>query len=339
MKNMAYIHVKRIGDKKYYTLRVSIRQGDQVITKDIANLGSDPTKIKIEKLEKQYGQEIRKSYTTIKKFLDSNKYLEKVKKLKLKQDDYLTKTQLLEIEAIQSHHKSRFLKLDKLTQEEALENFSINFAVNSTAIEGNTITMKEAYLLLKEDIMPKNKKLREVHDLTNTKKVIEFLRRENPEIDQDLIIKIHDMLLENIDKREGLRNHDIRIFGQSFKPSPARYVKADLSILIKWYNENNDKLHPLVLATLSHHKFEKIHPFSDGNGRTGRMIMNHMISLAGYPPLVISRRFRKEYLKVMSDADKILEKGLTKVDLESYKSLIEFIVNQYRFSYWDIFLL
>ena len=146
---MAYIHVKRIGNKNYYTLRISIRKGSKVITKDLCNLGSDLSKVNLENLEKKYKTEIRKSYKTIKKFLESNHYLEKAKKLKHKKNSYYNKKQLLNIEAIKEHLNKKFLKLNVLTQKEHYENFLINFAVNTTSIEGNTITLKEADRLLR----------------------------------------------------------------------------------------------------------------------------------------------------------------------------------------------
>ena len=335
---MVYIHVKKIGKKKYYSLRMSVREGSKVIAKDVCNLGNDISKIKIEDLEKKYSKEIRKSYKTIKKFLETNHYLEKVKRLKIKEDKIFNKKQILNIKSILLHYNSNFLKLHKLTQKEILENFAINFAVNSNSIEGNTITLKEAYNLIKEDITPKNRTLREVHELTNTKKVIEFLENKNHDINLRLIEDIHDMLLETIDNRKGIRTHDIKILRQPFKPSPARYVKSDIKMLLDWYGKNKKKLHPLVLITLFHHKFENIHPFSDGNGRTGRILMNYILSLNKYPPLIISRRFRKEYLDLMNKSDKIISKNLLENDLEGYKSLIDFIYLQFKISYWDIFL-
>jgi fido (protein-threonine AMPylation protein) len=335
---MVFIHVKRIGNKKYYSLRISVREDDKVITKDLVNLGSDLSKVKIEDLEKKYKKEIRKSYHTIKKFLDSNYYVEKAKKLKLKKDSYFSKKQLIEIEAVNLHFNNKFLKLDKLTQEEIYGSFLINFAVNSTSIEGNTITLKEAYDLFEEEITPNKKPLRDVYDLINTKNVIKFLNEEKPKINLDLIEKIHDGLLENIDKRKGYRSHEIKIFGQPFKPSPYMYVKTDIKLLLKWYKENENKLNPLILVTLFHHKFEKIHPFSDGNGRTGRVLMNYILSFFNYPPFIISKRFRQEYLKVMNEADNSLKKSLFEVDLKYYKNLIGFIHSQSIYSYWDNFL-
>ena len=335
---MAYIHVKNVRGKKYYTLRISVRKNDKIITKDLCSLGDDLSKINLDKLEKKYKTQIRKSYRTLKNFLDKNTYLEKAKKLKLKKETYFSKEQQEEINAILLHYKTKFLKLDKLTQEEVFENFILSFAVNSTSIEGNTINLKEAHELFTKDKIPKNKTLREIYDLKNTKKVILFLKEKSSKIDGDLIIKVHDMLLENIDKRIGFRTHEIRIFGQPFKPSPAGYVKADIKILVDWYNKNKTKLNPLVLAILFHHKFEKIHPFSDGNGRTGRVLMNHILDLAGYPPSIITKRFRKDYISAMNDADKALSKSLTNINFTEYKKLIDFSILEFKGSYWDIFL-
>lgn len=336
---MAYIHVKRIGKKEYYTLRVSVRKGDKVITKDLCNLGSDVSKINIDVLEKKYKTEIRKSYRTINKFLESNNYLEKAKKLKLKKSEYYDKEQLLNIEAIKLHFNKKFLKLDELTRKDCYENFLINFAVNTTSIEGNTIPLKEADRLLRDDIIPKNRTMSEVYDLMNTRKTVNFLIDEKPKLSLELIEKIHDMLLKDIDKRLGFRNHDIRIFGQPFKPSPARYVKADLRMLLNWYEKNKKKIHPLALATFFHHKFEKIHPFSDGNGRTGRVLMNYILSFFDYPPVIISRRFRKKYLDCMNKADKSLEKGLVNIDIKYHSDLLDFVYLESKSSYWDTFLI
>ena len=335
---MAYIHVKRIGEKNYYTLRISVRKDGKVITKDIASLGNDISKIKIEDLEKKYSKETRESYRTINKFLSTNYYSDKIRKSKLKDNAHFSKEQLIEIEAIKLHFNSKFLKQNKLTQKQAYENFTINFAVNSTSIEGNTITLREASRLFRENISPKNKTLREVYDLTNTKKVLEFLEGRKDKLNLNFIEKIHDMLLENIDDRKGIRTHEIRILGYPFKPSPARYIKSDMELLLKWYEENKEKMHPLVLAIFFHHKFENIHPFSDGNGRTGRVLINYILFLNKYPPLIISRRFRREYLDTMNKADKSIKKSLIEVDMTYYKNLIGFIVSQFKFSYWDIFL-
>lgn len=332
---MVYIHKKIIGNRAYYTLRISERKGNKVLTKDICQLGTDLAKIDLEDLEKQYHNEIRKSHKTLKRFLESNIYEEHAKTLKLKNNPLLTEE--LSIEATKIHYKNKYLKLDKKTQQDILENFLIQFAVNSTAIEGNTIGLKDGARLLQEQILPKDHTMREVNDLVNTKKVFYELMQTRPEINKDLIIHIHDNLLENIDIRKGFRNHDIHILGQPFKPTPAKFIDADIKLLLKWYNDNRNKLHPFILAVLFHHKFESIHPFSDGNGRTGRMLMNHILMMHEYPPIVVNSKDRREYLQAMNAADNAIKKSLISTD-QGYKKLLSFMSHQLQRSYWDIFL-
>lgn len=334
---MAYIHKKIIGNQTYYTLRISERKGNRVITRDICALGTDLKKINLEKLGKKYHEQIRKSYRILKRFLESNIYEEQVRTLKLKKDELLEQEDLESIEATKIHYTHKFLKLDKITQAEIFENFLIRFAVNSTGIEGNTIGLKDAARLIQDDILPKDHTIREVYDLTNTKKVFYELLNKKPEINIKLIMDTHDKLLDNIDIRKGFRNHDIHIVGQPFKPSPAQYIQTDIKILLKWYEENKKKLHPFVLAVLFHHKFESIHPFSDGNGRTGRMLMNLILIQHSYPPIVVNRKDRKEYLNAMNSADNAIKRSLIGTDTE-YKKLTRFISSQLQQSYWDIFL-
>jgi Fic family protein len=334
---MVYIYKKKVGNKNYYYLRASQRKGEKIIVKDIAYLGNDLKEVKknLDNLN-SYKNEIKKAHHKIKSFLDSNYYLEKAKKRKLKKDVFLNERQL-ELEACKLHFVEKFLELDDMTKKEILENFLVEFAFNSTSIEGNTITLKEAKNLLQEGKTPKDKTLREIYDLQNTQRVFFNLYEKNfkDNLSLDLIIKIHDSLLENIDKRTGLRTIEIRVFKSNFDASPAEYVKTDLELLIKWYKKNMKSLHPLVLATLFHHKFEKIHPFADGNGRTGRMIMNYILMKNKHPPIIIQKKFRTEYLNAMKTAD---ESDLTSNNFENYKELVNFCVDELLSNYWNLFL-
>lgn len=335
---MVYIHAKKVGNTTYYTLRISYRDNGRVVTKDIDNLGTDVTKINIESLEARHKKEIRKSYKTIKKFLEKNYYEEKAKKLKLKKELLLSPTQQIRVRAIREHYTKKFLTSNTLTKKEVFENFLIKFAVNSTRIEGNTITLAEAGRLFEEDVLPKGKTLREVNDLKNTKKVFFELQKKQPRITSALIEEIHDKLLEGIDPRKGYRTSDINILGQPFSPTPGRYVREDIKLLLQWLEEQKKRLHPLVLAALFHHKFENIHPFNDGNGRTGRILMNHILTTQKHPPIIIAQRHRKEYLQAMNEADAAIKKDLRNIE-KQYGKLIEFLISELEESYWDTFLL
>ena len=293
---MVYIYKKKAGERTYYYLRASKRKGDKVIVKDIAYLGStlDEVKNSLEKPNK-YSPQIRKAYRSIHNFLESNKYLEKAKKLKLKMDPLLG-GRLAEIEACKLHYNSEFKRQQSLTKEETLRNFIIEFAYNTTAIEGNTIKLAEARNLLEEGLTPKNKSLREIYDIQNTRKVFLSLLKDKEELSHNFIIGIHKNLMENIDPRVGYRTSDVRVLKANFKATPFPYVRTDMDLLLRWYDDNKAKFHPLALASIFHHKFEKIHPFMDGNGRTGRMLLNYILLRNDYPPLVIKTRDRRNYL-------------------------------------------
>lgn len=336
---MVYIYRKHIGNKDYFYLRASIRRNNKTLTRDILYLGNDVNAIrdKLKTLSQKYNDEIRKTYKTISRFIDVNHYLEKVKELKLKKDDFLSDENLIAVEACKLHWQNEFKNQDSLTKDEKLKYFIIDFSFNTTSIEGNTITLKEAQNLLLENLTPKDKPLRDVYDVQNTEKVfLKLLDNLNEEINHELICSIHDSLLENIDSRKGYRTMDVRVLRSNFKASPFPYVKIDMDILIKWYKDNKDKLHPLVLATLFHHKFEKIHPFMDGNGRTGRMLLNFILLKNGYPPCIIRKKNRQtSYMPYLNNADKC---DLTKSDIENYKPLVNFVASEMNEAYWNIFL-
>jgi len=331
---MVYIYEKEIQGKKYYYLRISQRIKGKLAVKDIAYLGSNLSEVEknLDKLPK-YQQEIRKSHRNIKKFIQSNHYIKQIKELKLKKNDYLNKELLEQIEAIKLHFNKHFLKFDHLTIKETYEHFQIDFAFNTTSIEGNTITLQEAARLLKEDILPNNKTLREVNDLQNTEKVFFWLLEKRPAINENLIIKIHDLLLENIDVRKGYRTQEIRVFKSKFEASPAKYVAIDMKLLFDFINTNKE-LHPLVLAGIIHHKMEKIHPFADGNGRTGRMLMNYILIKNNYPPLIVPKKRRADYLKALSTADKA---NLKNKEAKYYQKLINYLAEEMVLSYWNNF--
>ncbi|MFH1668644.1 MAG: Fic family protein [Candidatus Woesearchaeota archaeon] len=332
---MVYIYKKTIGDKEYYYLRVSKRVDGKITIKDVAYLGNSIEEVK-KSLEglKKFQTEIRKSYRNISRSLQSGHFLELARKSKLKSDNYLEKDVAEQVEAAKLHFKNHFLKSDPATIRETLKHFTIEFAFNSTSIEGNTITLQEAKRLLTDQILPANRTLREVYDLQNTEKTFFWLIDEKPAFDEQLIIKVHDLLLDNIDIRKGYRNHDIHVFKSRFDATPFTYIRADMKLLMKFYNENQQKMHPLVLALTIHHKLEKIHPFADGNGRTGRMMMNYILIMKGYPPIVVSKKKRADYLESLRQAD---VSELTKAESKSYKKLVNYMAEELLESYWTNF--
>ena len=170
---MVYIYKKIVGGKPYYYLRASERKGKRVLSKDIAYLGSSIAEVRKSLNKKEFKDKIRKAYKTIHSFIESNHWLEKAKELKLKKDIFLGE-KLEEIESCKLHYNDVFKKLDEITKKEILKNFVIEFAFNTTSIEGNTINLEQARNLLVDGLTPENKTLREIYDLQNSERV--FLR-------------------------------------------------------------------------------------------------------------------------------------------------------------------
>ncbi|MFH1751828.1 MAG: Fic family protein [archaeon] len=331
---MVYIYKKTVGEKNYYYLRASKRGKGKVVSKDIAYLGNSVREARkaLNNLQK-HKKDIEKAHRKINLFLDANHFLEQVKTRKLKKDEFLDEA-LFEVEACKMHYNNVFKKQDELTKKEMLKNFVIDFAFNTTSIEGNTISLKEARNLLEEGLTPKGKTLREIYDLQNTEKVFNSLNLKK-ELSYKLITGIHSELMQNIDSRTGYRTRDVIVTRSRFKSSPFYLVKIDMELLLKWVKKNTKKLHPFVLATVFHHKFEKIHPFMDGNGRTGRILLNFILMKNNYPPLITQKKYRQEYLDSMNKADKSLPLEARK---EHYNELIKFTAEELKEGYWNNFL-
>ena len=313
-----FVEKKIINGKPYYYLKHSFRSGDKVKTKILAYIGNKKDRAKINKLKKKFNQQKIKQ---IKQELFEEKDWDN---LLLSNED---KEKFNEIKKVFS---LKLRKLDKKTKKDMFDDFLTYFIFNSNAIEGNTLTLKETNLLLNQGITPQGKTLREINDHLNSKKVFYYIQEKDLEINNKFIILIHDLLLENIDERKAYRRHNVRVIGAKFKSSPFQYIKTDMNILLRWYNKNKNKLHPLILVSLFHHKFEKIHPFYDGNGRTGRILINLILMKNKIPPIVLSNKQRKKYYEVLSKADKT---GLTEIT-EDFKPLVKFLSTQI-FKTWN----
>lgn len=316
-----YIEKKKIHDKIYYYLKISARDGKKVKTKTIAYLGKEPMS------KKELDEKINKI---------SKKKIEQAKnELKKREIILLTEKQREKLEKIQRDFAKKLKLKDTKLKADMFRDFKTYYVYNTTAIEGNSLTLEETNLLLNEQKTPEGKELREIYDHINEKETVDYILTEQPEITLNTIIDIHARLLKNIDKRVGnFRKHNVRVFGADFQTTDAKYVHTDMKILMQWYRKQKRKLHPFVLAVLFHEKFEKIHPFYDGNGRTGRMIMNLMLLRVGLPPLIIKNKGRQDYYRVLSLGHTV---DLTDIKNEQYEPILKFCYEKLVETYEEIF--
>ena len=186
-----------------------------------------------------------------------------------------------------------------LTFEQA---FEVEYTHNSTAIEGNTLSLIETKVVLEDGIAIGGKSLREIYESVNHRKAYRYVKdciaKEMP-LEERIIKDIHATLMENILVGGIYRNVDVYISGaQHTPPTPNemyRQVKgfyADLA----WKGR---ELNPIELAAWTHAEFVKIHPFVDGNGRTSRLIMNYQLLANGFPAVSIAKENRLDYFNML----------------------------------------
>lgn len=186
------------------------------------------------------------------------------------------------------------------------EHLVVEWTYNSNAIEGNTLTLQETKVAL-EGITVGGKTLREHFEAINHKEAILFIEelvQKNELLNEHDIKSIHALILKNIDKEGSGKYRDINVLisGAKHKPPQAIEVSHKMQEFIEWYNLQHSNLHPIELAARVHVDFVKIHPFSDGNGRTSRLLMNLELIKHGYPPVVIKVADRLEYYKALDVA-------------------------------------
>ena len=196
--------------------------------------------------------------------------------------------------------KQKLNKLRPFNNEELQrlnEEFMIEYTYDSNAIEGSTLTLEETALVLKENITIAEKPLNYHLSAIGHKDAyyyIENLIKEKKELDEAEILNIHSLVLIDRPEAKGkYRNVPVRILGTNAKPSEPYLIKPQIENLLNWYNQI--KIDIIEKIALFHLKFENIHPFLDGNGRIGRLILNFELMKQGFPPINIKYKDRRRY--------------------------------------------
>lgn len=193
-------------------------------------------------------------------------------------------------------------KIDSITLSLYEKDFELRFTHNSTAIEGNTLSLMETKVVLEDGVSVGGKELREIYEVINHKKAYEYVKKsiaENKLLSEGIVKDLHSILTENIIVGGIYRNQDVRISGAGFTPPSGN----DMYIQIKSFYEDlkykQNELTPIELASWTHAEFVRIHPFIDGNGRTSRLLMNFQLMLQEFLPISIDKENRLEYYNAL----------------------------------------
>lgn len=179
------------------------------------------------------------------------------------------------------------------------DNFMIENTYHSNAIEGNTLTLRETAMILQEGITIAEKPIKDHLDLIGYKDAFEYIMeladRNNPLTEKN-IKDIHSLVLMNDASNRGVyRRIPVTIVGALHTPPQPYLVPIQMEQLINDYHQLKQTHHIVEAISIFHLRFEGIHPFIDGNGRTGRLILNLELVKSGLLPINIKFSDRREY--------------------------------------------
>ncbi|MBI4980567.1 Fic family protein [Candidatus Woesearchaeota archaeon] len=228
---------------------------------------------------------LQHSYREDGKIQTSEKYLGKeipknLEQLKWELGQEEKKALHQKLEKIKDEFQQEWKRTPESAKQREMQEIAIAFTYHTNAIEGSTITLEETREIVVDKISP-HKPLRDVRETeAHAKAFLEMLNLQK-KISKELLLKWHQ-----------------DIFGETKADIPDwQDVEKLMKDFFQFLDQKN--LHPVELAAKAHYKFEMIHPFGDGNGRIGRLIMNHILWYHGYPMLIIEYAKRHSYYRAL----------------------------------------
>ena len=269
---MVFVRKKKIKGKEYYYI-VSSTRINGVLKKVERYVGINPP---LEKDLERYAEE----FDSIKQFLLSKKKI---------------------LDGIKQAYQNKLNtgKKDELRNIE--EEIITKFTYDTSRIEGSSLTYKDTKMLLQQGISPKEKPIRDIKETENNKTAFLYMKDFKQDITKNFMLQLHQMLKKDLTEDVGqFRNANVYV--GDLVPIKASMLEQELNNLISWYRKNK-KLHPLELAAVFHCIFERLHPFFDGNGRIGRLLLNFILLRNKYPVVIIQNKNKRRYYNALRRAD------------------------------------
>ncbi|HZX19923.1 MAG TPA: Fic family protein [archaeon] len=294
------VFVRKI--KEYYVLVHPVRKGKK-ITQKTKYLGKKlPHKQRLDQLKKEFLREITEG-----------KY------------KYFSKDEAESIENKKEKYREEIKKLSHLEREKHFENFMIRFTYDSSKLSGVKVTLRQTALILKDGIIPKEfKNLKTVKELENHERGVVAITKFRGKLSTGFLKNLHKILFSGVDdtiagKLRSELERNVEIAGTPYVPPKWNELDKELDEFFKWHKANNRKFHPLELAALMHMKIISLQPFTDGNSRLSRLLMNWVLWKKNYPMIDIK----------VSDIENYYD-ALDKYQIEhDEKPFVKYIKEQY----------
>jgi len=283
-----YIETREVGGRKKYYLATSYRMGAKV-AKVRVFFGTDLGRDEVERLAEQAKGRLE----------------QKAQSAKSIGDPYRTVLSSKEMRVITLLTTKVRVKLAHFSEDD-WKVFTEEFTYHTNAIEGSTVSKEEVKQVHADEQWPERSK-EEIAETLGVAEAVKHLRQTKDPISLELIKDLHRIVFKNSKpfagetrQRGGVGVSVVDNLGiVVHKGAPASQVDALLRRLARWYRDNNEKYPPFVLAAVVHDQFETIHPFQDGNGRVGRLLLINILLKHNLPPLNIELENRKEYYEAL----------------------------------------
>lgn len=304
-----HIEKRKVGKQEKYYLSHSYREGK-----------------KVHKIRKFLGKDI--DDVTLKERIEKARkiILEEIEQYKLIEDPLKTPLSEKEIGWIKNLEKDIELQVAHLSEKD-WEYFSEIFSYNTNAIEGSQLTKVEVKDILEKNKWSEDSSKEDIAETYGVAEAINFIRKSKIHLTVDFVRKIHEIVFKNSKSFAGelrKRGEEVVVMDGAGKVihegAPQSRVSYLLKELVSWYNKNKDKYPALILGAVVHNQFENIHPFADGNGRVGRILLNNILIKNSLPPVNIDLSNRKEYYISLQEYQK---KG-------NLKPTIDLLIKEYR---------
>jgi Fic family protein len=304
-----YIEKRNTKGKVLYYLSHSFREGG-----------------KVHKIRKYLGADLTSSLLKERQIKAEALILEEINKYKIIKDPLYEQLSEETISFVKRLEKSIPPSISHLSEKE-WKIFSELFTYNTNAIEGSELNSKEVREVLEDNQWPEKSK-EDIAETYGVNEAIDYIRKTNEHISLDLIKEVHKIAFQNSKSFAGQfrkPGEEVVVMGRDgvvHEGAPQSRVITLLNELISWYNKHK-KIYPaLILAAVLHNQFENIHPFRDGNGRVGRILLNNILIKHNLPPINIDFKNRAEYYASLQEYEKNHNlKPTLELFIKEYKSL------------------
>ena len=266
---MVTVKKRRVGKKEYFYLKHSVRTAQGIETR-----------------EKYLGPRLPANIDEAKRDFLAEIYQERWHPL---------------LEAIRSNYAKELRTIPRSAREKNARFFAVKFTYDTNRIEGSSLTYRETADLLERGLSPRSRPVADVKEAEAHDRVLREVLEYKQDLSLQIILYWHKQLFAETKPAIAgkVRSHQVWISGSRFTPPTPVEVWLLIREFFRWYDRVKTSLHPVELAAAVHLRFVTVHPFTDGNGRVSRLLMNFVLKKHGYPLLDIPYGDRRGYYNAL----------------------------------------